>query len=173
MRPVIAFLVAPLVVPLFLLPSLYSGMPDRFWFAVTLIMAAIAAYAGTFFFGLPAYLFLRARKWTSFWIAPVLGFIAGSLAYCVLVVLFAVSLGNRLSSVMAGFSNVNGLRDLLWPIGPQGALVGALLWLIARPDRAPPGPGGLFDAGRAGSAAARQQRRNVTGVSFGLPARVA
>ena len=61
MRAVIAFLVAPLVVPLFLLPSLYSGMPDRFWFAVTLIVATIAAYAGTFFFGLPAYLFLRAR----------------------------------------------------------------------------------------------------------------
>jgi hypothetical protein len=48
-RPVIAFLVAPLVVPLFLLPSLYSGMPDRFWFAMTLIVATITAYVGTFF----------------------------------------------------------------------------------------------------------------------------
>lgn len=136
MRPVIAFLVAPLVIPLFLLPSLYSGMPDRFWFAVTLIVAAITAYAGTFFFGLPAYLFLRARKWTSFWIAPVVGFVGGSLAYCVFIVVFAVSLGNNLSSVMAGFANPSGLRDLLWPIGPEGAVVGSLLWLIARPDRA-------------------------------------
>jgi hypothetical protein len=134
-RPVIAFLVAPLVVPLFLLPSLYSGMPDKFWFAVTLIVATITAYAGTFFLGLPAYLFLRARKWTAFWIAPVLGFIAGSLAYCVFVVLFGLSLGS-LSSVMSDFSNVSGLRDLLWPIGPEGAAVGSLLWLIARPDRA-------------------------------------
>jgi hypothetical protein len=135
-RPVIAFLVAPLVVPLFLLPSLYSGMPDKFWFAVTLIVATITAYAGTFFLGLPAYLFLRARKWTAFWIAPVLGFIAGSLAYCVFVVLFGLSLGSSLSSVMSDFSNVSGLRDLLWPIGPEGAAVGSLLWLIARPDRA-------------------------------------
>jgi hypothetical protein len=135
-RPVIAFLVAPLVVPLFLLPSLYSGMPDKFWFAVTLIGATITAYAGTFFFGLPAYLFLRARKWTAFWIAPVLGFIAGSLAYCVFVVLLGLSFGNSLSSVMADFSNASGLRDLLSPIGPEGAVVGSLLWLIARPDRA-------------------------------------
>jgi hypothetical protein len=135
-RPVIAFLVAPLVVPLFLLPSLYSGMPDKFWFAVTLIVATITAYAGTFFLGLPAYLFLRARKWTAFWIAPVLGFIAGSVAYCVFVVLFGLSLGSSLSSVMSDFSNVSGLRDLLWPIGPEGAAVGSLLWLIARPDRA-------------------------------------
>ncbi len=111
-------------------------MPDKFWFAVTLIVATITAYAGTFFFGLPAYLFLRARKWTAFWIAPVLGFIAGSLAYWVFVVLLGLSLGNSLSSVMADFSNASGLRDLLWPIGPEGAVVGSLLWLIARPDRA-------------------------------------
>ena len=135
-RPVIAFLVAPLVVPLFLLPSLYSGMPDKFCFAVTLIVATITAYTGTFFFGLPAYLFLWARKWTAFWIAPVLGFIAASLAYCVFVVLLGLSLGNSLSSVMADFSNASGLHDLLRPIGPEGAVVGSLLWLIARPDRA-------------------------------------
>lgn len=81
-------------------------------------------------------MFLRARTWTGFWIAPVLGFIAGLLAYCVFIVLFGLSLGNSLSSVMAGFSNVSGLRDLLWPIGPEGVVVGSLLWLIARPDRA-------------------------------------
>jgi hypothetical protein len=135
-RPVIAFLVAPLVVPFFLLPSLLSGMPDGFWFAMTLIVATITAYAGTFFFGLPAYLFLRARKWTSFWFAPVVGFIGGSLAYCLFIVLFGLSLGHSPSSVMATFSNASGLRDLLWPIGPEGAVVGSLLWLIARPDRA-------------------------------------
>jgi hypothetical protein len=59
-----------------------------------------------------------------------------SLVYCVFVVLFGLSLGNSLSSVMADFSNASGLRDLLWPIGPEGAVVGSLLWLIARPDRA-------------------------------------
>ena len=135
MRPVIAFLVAPLVVPLFLLPSLYSGMPDKFWFAVTLIVATITAYAGTFFLAFRRICSCGARRWTAFWIAPILGFIAGSLAYCVFVVLFGLSLGSSLSSVMAGFSNVSGLRDLLWPIGPEGAVVGSLLWLIARPDR--------------------------------------
>jgi hypothetical protein len=136
-RPVIAFLVAPLVVPLFLLPSLVPGMSDGFWFATTLIVATFTAYAGTVIFGVPAYLFLRARKWTSFWFAPVLGFIGGVLAYCVFIALFGLSLGHSLSSVMATFSNANGLRDLLWPIGPEGAVVGSLLWLIARPDRAP------------------------------------
>jgi hypothetical protein len=143
-RPVIAFLTAPLAVPVLLAPSFYPGAsayPEsapQFWFAVSLILITLTAYAGTFLLGIPAYLFLRARKWTAFWIAPILGFLAASLAYIVFIALFGLSLGNSPSTVASEFSNVSGLRDILWPFGPVGAVVGSLLWLIARPDRGVP-----------------------------------
>lgn len=135
-RPAIAFLVAPLAVPILLVPYLNSLMPAQFWFVVALCFSAITAYAGTFLFGIPAYLFLQARKWTAFWIAPVLGFIAAGLAWTAFAALFGLSLGSDLSGVKRVLSNVSGLRDVLWPFGPLGAVVGSLLWLIARPDRA-------------------------------------
>jgi hypothetical protein len=37
-------------------------------------------------------------------------------------------------------SELAALLNALWPIGPVGAFTGALLWLIARPDR--PAAGG-------------------------------
>jgi hypothetical protein len=72
-------------------------------------------YLGTLLFGLPLYLLLRAYGQTEFWLAPVVGFLAG------LAMMYLVRswLGIPLLSVA----------------GPSGAAVGALLWLIARPDR--------------------------------------
>jgi len=73
------------------------------------------SYFGIFLFGLPLYLLLRAYKLTAFWLAPVVGFVAG----------FAM---------MGLASSWLGL-PLVSVAGPSGAAVGALLWLIARPDR--------------------------------------
>lgn len=128
-----AFLVAPLAVPIIMAVRLYPvAMSSPSWFVVALCLSAIIAYAGTFVFGVPAYLWLRARKWTAFWIAPIVGFVAAALAYCAFIALFM--LRTSLSDLPSRLSSV--LHEVLWPYGPMGAAVGALLWLIARPDRA-------------------------------------
>ena len=116
MRTMIAFSVAPLAVPLIATAYFASlGAPEGA-LLVILAVSVIVAYGGTFVLGVPLYLFLRAQKATAFAIAPALGFLAGALVMCVLA-------GRSVSSANLGFG------------GLSGAAVGAILWLIARPDR--------------------------------------
>jgi MFS-type transporter involved in bile tolerance (Atg22 family) len=115
MRTMIAFSVAPLAVPLIATAYFASlGMPEDALSAV-LAVSAIVAYGGTLVLGAPLYLFLREHV-TAFAIAPAVGFIAGALVMCVLV-------GRNVSADALGFG------------GLSGAAVGAIFWLIARPDR--------------------------------------
>ena len=133
-RTAIAFLIAPLAVPLlaalYLRPSL-----DDFGTGLVLVFSAAAAYAGSFVLGLPIYRFLCTRKLTAFWIAPVLGFIVGAIMWYVTLALFGLSLGNRVTSVISDLGNPGGLSEALQLGGLSGAVVGTILWLIARPDR--------------------------------------
>jgi hypothetical protein len=133
-RAAIAFLIAPLAVPILMARGLYSAMSSPDWFMVALVISILTAYAGALLFGLPAYLWLRRRKWTAFWVAPVAGFVVGGLTWCAIVALFG-SRGN-LSDVDSVLRNVKDLREVLWPFGPLGAVVGSLLWIIGRPDLA-------------------------------------
>jgi hypothetical protein len=131
-RPIIAFLVAPLAVPLFVAVDMYPLLATPFFVRVVLYLSILTAYVGTFVFGIPAYLLLRARKWTAFWLAPVLGFMGGALAWWLFLAVPWTGSSFRFEPVW----DLSRLRDVLWPYGPLGALVGTLLWLIARPDRA-------------------------------------
>jgi hypothetical protein len=81
---------------------------------------------------LPAFKFFKARNYTSFWIAVVLGFAIGGVTWLVFKILFALSLGNDLSFSWRQASNADS-----WVLatGALGSVVGATLWLIARPDR--------------------------------------
>lgn len=129
-RAVIAFLVAPLVVPILTTIELRELLSYPAMAGLMLLFSTVTAYVGTFLFGIPTYLFLRTRRWTAFWRAPVLGFVGGGLAWW----LFK-------SVPMTGSTfhfnpDPSLLRSVLWPFGPLGAVVGSLLWLIARPDRA-------------------------------------
>jgi len=129
-RAVIAFLVAPLVVPILTTIELRELLSQPPLAGLMLLFCTFTAYVGTFVFGIPTYLFLRTRRWTAFWLAPVLGFVAGGLAWWLCK-----------SVPMTGGTfhfdpDPRLLRAVLWPFGPLGALVGSLLWLIARPDRA-------------------------------------
>ena len=115
MRTIIAFSVAPLAVPLIATAYFASlGAPEEA-LSVVLIVSTIVAYSGTFVLGAPLYLFLREHE-TVFAIAPAVGFVAGALVMCVLA-------GRGVSASALGFG------------GLSGAAVGAILWLIARPDR--------------------------------------
>jgi hypothetical protein len=115
----IAFYVAPLAVPL--ITGVYFasiGAPDP---GQSLFVAgsAFVAYVGTLVLGVPLYLFLRAQNVTAFVVALAFGLIAGVIVMYVLV-------GQHMSSGNLRFG------------GLSGAAVGAILWLIARPDRRTP-----------------------------------
>ncbi len=116
MRTMAAFYVAPLAVPLITALYLASrGGPEGVE-ATVVVVSALVAYAGTFALGVPLYLFLRVRNLTAFWIAPVFGFIVGAIVMFLLV-------GRDVSPANLQFG------------GLCGAVVGTILWLIARPDR--------------------------------------
>jgi hypothetical protein len=85
--------------------------------------------------GVPVYSFLLARKWTAFWIAPLVGFIVATVVWCVFIFLLVLAFSNGRSDLLSDLAEIHLFRALVWPIGPIGAVVGALLWLIARPDR--------------------------------------
>ena len=132
-RTPIAFLVAPFVVPLVVALSVPARGPHDTAAAAAVGVSALVSYFGSFLFGVPAYLLLRARKLTAFWIAPVAGFIAGTMMWYLFFALFGLALGS--SSIASALSDPNLLSSALGRIGPLGALVGTILWLIARPDR--------------------------------------
>jgi hypothetical protein len=123
-RTAIAFVLAPLVVPLIWIA--YSVGYD-YWPAASraeflikgapllFVVTAFNAYAGTFIVGAPVYLFLRARALTAFWIAPAIGLAVGTLVT----------------------APISGMQLAATVVGPLGAAVGAVLWLIDRPDREP------------------------------------
>lgn len=135
-RDAIAFLVAPLVVPLLLLAVLYLGpQPTDSFFGIALFVSAFIAYAGIFIFGVPIYEFLRARKLTAFWIAPAAGVIVGAIMMYVFFALLRLFFGASISDMLSDFGRPDLLLFSLGFGAPAGAAVGATLWLIARPDR--------------------------------------
>ena len=153
-RHIAAFLLAPLIVPLLMgviaLPLL-RDVPCLY--ALGLIMATAVSYAGAALAGAPAYVGLRSVRWTAFWIAPVVGFVAGVIAAIGFsAVLPAVLQSGVLRSILQMLSDMSELIVIcnvqiqsttivavppfeLLGLGFLGALVGTVLWLIGRPDR--------------------------------------
>jgi hypothetical protein len=124
----IALLIAPLAVPLLLIP--YVSSMD-----LALEIGVVIAYGGSITFGLPVYWFLRRHNWTMFWIAPGLGFILGAPMWLAFGVMFALALGEGMAGVQLALTDANMLKGMFWPGGILGAVAGTLFWLIARPDR--------------------------------------
>lgn len=131
-RTPIAFLVAPFAVPLIVALSVPASGSHNTAAAAAVGVSALVSYFGAFVFGIPTYLLLRARKLTAFWIAPVAGFMAGAVMWYLVLALLGLSLGS--SSIGSALSDPSLLSNALGRIGPLGALVGTILWLIARPD---------------------------------------
>jgi hypothetical protein len=140
-RTIAAFLVAPLWVPATAGISAFWMFPQpeqSIWRLATAVISGLFGYAGTLGFGIPLFIVLRSRRLVSVWIAIAAGFIAGGIAWVIFLLLFALSLGNSI-----GFAISEVLRPDQWSylsmLAPAilGALVGATLWLIARPDSFP------------------------------------
>jgi hypothetical protein len=135
MRVAIAFLITPLAVPLLMLPWLFSGHMASPLIVIVMFITTLVSYAGTLVLGIPAYLLLIARGMTAAWIAAAVGFVIGGLMWLVFSVLLVLSLGQGLAGVRFALTDLHSLRGILWPGGSLGAIVGALFWLIARPDK--------------------------------------
>jgi len=135
LRPVIAFLISPMAVPLLLAAYFFvpgarrTGLDD-----LMNVVIALVAYAGAFLVGLPTYLYMREKKWTAFWIAPIAGFMVAVVSWYVFIGLSPLLFGLFLY-LLPRISQPEALLMALYPIGPIGAITAILLWLIARPDR--------------------------------------
>jgi hypothetical protein len=134
-RPGLAFLVAVLVFPLFVLARFFAaGMPDGHGVLPYLFASIVIPFFGVLFVGAPTYAYLLARGWTSFWIAPV----AGAIVAVLTCYMFNLLLGLIIAPAHAllYLTQLGVLGDVLKLASPIGAIVGVLVWLIARPDRA-------------------------------------
>lgn len=134
-RRLIAFIIAPLSVPVMLGHYLYSLTVTPTWFAMALMLSIVVSYSGVLIFGIPIYLLARTWNWTAFWIAPLVGFIVGGIIWFTFGMLLALLLDQGFAGVRAVLTNSSGLGDVLWPFGPVGAVVGMIFWIIARPDK--------------------------------------
>src|SRR6476660_7966925 len=112
-RTLIALLVAPLVVPILLSPYLRGLLTTNFWLGFGLLISVVVAYIGVVVLGAPAYLFLRARGWTSFWAAPVLGFAGGVVMWFVFSAAFALALDQGIAGVRSSLSDPGTLSGVL------------------------------------------------------------
>jgi hypothetical protein len=142
-RSVIAFLVAPLWVPLLVTPYCYLFVfphaEQGRWVVISAILSAIFSYGGTVLLGVPIFSILRARNLTASWIAIAIGFVIGAVVFEVFLVLLGLSLygGNFKLAMKTFYETILDpikLMFLVWP-GSLGGIVGITLWLIARPDR--------------------------------------
>ena len=134
-RAMIAFAIAPLVVPVILFPYLQSmGMPTGVT-VLALEIGGVFAYAGCIVFGIPVYLFLTKRQWVSFWVAPPLGFVAGAVAWLGFVVLFPLMLDGGVAAIGRSLRDPAMLKGMVWPGGVLRAAGAIVFWVIARPDR--------------------------------------
>jgi hypothetical protein len=138
-RSVAAFLIAPLWVPLIVVPyTLFVIFPypaQHLWVAVAGLLSTVFTYLGVGLIGLPVFRFLRSRNWTVIWIASVAGFVIGSAMWLVFTVIFILSLGESFSGVASATQDWRNQAAFLWLPGALGTLVGLTLWAIARPDR--------------------------------------
>jgi hypothetical protein len=139
-RSTVAFLAAGLVAPIaFAVAFYHKGALDEASYGVLIVVSAIISFSGVVFLGLPAYSFLRANQWTAFWIAPLMGAIVATVTWYAFNVLLALLSSSGWSHALSAVTDITVLQVVLWGIGPIGAVAGAVLWLIARPDRSTTG----------------------------------
>jgi len=95
-RSAIAFLVAPLWVPLLLRPYCYLFVfpyaEQRHWVMIGAVLSAIFSYGDTLSIGIPTFSVLRAYRMTSIWIAIAAGFVIGAVTWIALLALFIIFL---------------------------------------------------------------------------------
>jgi hypothetical protein len=131
----VAFLVAPLTVPVLGLPYVLSLMTGTTWIVLGIVVATILAYVGVLVIGAPLLMFLWGRQRTALWVTSVAGGVGGMLTWTIFGALFPLLLDQGFSGVRRALTVSNMLNGVIWPGGVLGVVVGIVLWLIARPDK--------------------------------------
>jgi hypothetical protein len=111
----------------------FPGEPEN-TISIVAPTSLVLGYLGIILLGPPVYLALRALKLTAFWIAPLAGFAVGVGMLCLFLIMLPLNLGQNLATALASL-DYGLLKMAVEDGGPPGAAVGAILWLIARPDR--------------------------------------
>jgi hypothetical protein len=131
LRFMIAYLTAPLAITAIEL-RLWEPRP-LYYEAYLLVVYCTVGFLGALLFGTSVYFFLQKRKWTSFWVALIAGFVVAGLIWSLVEVVLLALFGGR---YLEFHGYLDWLRAILWPYGPLGALVASLLWVMARLERA-------------------------------------
>jgi hypothetical protein len=107
-----------------------DGVPS--WVGIATLFAAMFAYGGMFIIGTPTYFFLVRHRWTSIWIAPFAGFLAGTATFLAFLIFLGLVLDTGSQAIISvlGASLVEAMRIG----GSVGIAVATIFWLIARPD---------------------------------------
>ncbi|HXC56835.1 MAG TPA: hypothetical protein VNU97_16165 [Rhizomicrobium sp.] len=140
MREKIAFVVAPLAVPLLLAllyATLVSAAPAD-WAMAAIGLSLVFAYFGLFVLGLPLYLLLKARGIARLWVFLAGGFVVAVATDALLQLALGVWAGDSARSVLStALDNMFGSLIFLTGLaGLAGVVVAGVFWCIARPDRA-------------------------------------
>ena len=138
-RPGLAFLVAPLWVPLVYAPyaalAMFPSAGQAHLVVISTIFSALFAYAGAALFGVPTYRLLRRKPRLLLAAAILVGFAAGGLMWLVFLILVALLLGSTVIGFLSEFWYSPGGAHwvALAYRGALGALVGLTMWFIGRP----------------------------------------
>src|SRR5258707_621789 len=92
-----AFVLAPLAVPLLLLPWLLYGKLALRWVLTSMVIGALVSYTGTLVFGMPVFFLFRRLGYKSVWVAVIVGFSIGAVMWLVFFVLASLSWDPSLS----------------------------------------------------------------------------
>lgn len=140
-RTFLAFLIAPLCVPVLTVMSATGAASDgpRMFIHVDAYelasIGAIVGYSGTLLFGMPAFLLLRSYRVTAFFVAPLVGAMLAIVTFTVAAFVVALLLGVApLQALLTILEGLHSPAELIKP-GLIGAVVGSCFWIIARPDR--------------------------------------
>ncbi|MSP77458.1 MAG: hypothetical protein EXR12_15120 [Rhodospirillaceae bacterium] len=144
-RTIVAFLVAPLWVPLaFMIVGAFGRQMELA--ALYAVSGGMATYAATLIFGYPALALMWRCKLTGPWTAAVVGLAIGILSFFTFMIgvgLFLVDakggsvrkmLRNDIDNLINARISLVDFQGLVAP-GLVGVVIGLTLWAIARPDR--------------------------------------
>lgn len=142
-RSILAFLVAPLWVPVWAgvfgqfafkpEPGIFGPGQEPDWFLASLVAGLAIGYGATWFLGIPAHLTLGMRRWTAWSVYLSVGAGLGILTRLLGRLAYGLSRGDPAHAATYAVAMFADPAVILAPM-ILGMLVALTVWAIARPD---------------------------------------